>query len=106
MRSFCVNESERNDAKRHFVLKNSLFSILIQPATHFEMNFEQKCTDTLADFDNILQKIERDYKLYRILQLKTECHGNKQNISFNFSFISFGYFKLLFKNFIYVFFLI
>jgi hypothetical protein len=56
-RSFCLNKSEQNEAERHFVQQNALFSALIISTT----NFEQKYPDTLAELDNILQKVEIDY---------------------------------------------
>jgi len=57
--SFCMNGNEQNDAKRHFVLKKPLFSVLKPPTT----NFEWKLRDTLVVFDNIIQKNTRVYSL-------------------------------------------
>ncbi len=54
-----MNDSEQNEAKRHFVLKNIVF-IILNPSI---MNIERKCTKTLDVLDNILQKVTRVYSL-------------------------------------------
>ncbi len=60
--SFCMNDSEQNKAKRHFMLKKALILVLTLTATHFEWILE-KCADNLSEFFNSLQKVGRDYCL-------------------------------------------
>ncbi len=50
-----MNDSEQNETKRHLILKRAtIFSL--KPTQHlFFIDFERKCTDTLAELDNIVQ---------------------------------------------------
>jgi len=52
--SFCMNDSEQNETKRHLILKKAtIFSL--KPTHHpFLIDFERKRTDTLAELDNIV----------------------------------------------------
>ncbi len=40
--------NDRNEAKRHYVLKEPQFLVLIPPATHFGQILSEKCTENLA----------------------------------------------------------
>jgi hypothetical protein len=68
-----MNESETNESKRHFRLKNTPISVILLTTAQFERNFEEKCTDLFPELDNNLQKIARDLKSW------TESDGCKQN---------------------------
>jgi hypothetical protein len=68
-----MNESETNEAKRHFRLKNTPISVVLLSTAQFERNFEEKCTDLFPELDNNLQKIARDLKSW------TESDGCQQN---------------------------
>ncbi len=66
-----MNDSERDEANRHFMLKKPLLNL----PTQFWINFEQKWADTLAEWDDILQKIGMR------LQTCTESYSFKQNVT-------------------------
>jgi hypothetical protein len=42
------------------------------------MNFEQKCTATFAELDDIQQKVASDYSLAQNPTVDMECHSFKQ----------------------------
>jgi len=51
---------ERKSQETFYAQKGHIFHL--NPAHHlFCMNFEQKCTDTLAELDNIPQNVMRGY---------------------------------------------
>jgi len=54
-----MNGNERIEAKRNFVFKKHPIFSLNPIHCPFWKNFEQKCTKTLAEVDNILQKAAR-----------------------------------------------
>jgi len=54
--------SQQNDAKRHFMRKNVLFSVLILPTTHFEQILNEN-VHPLAQLHNITQKVGGDYNI-------------------------------------------
>jgi hypothetical protein len=49
------------------MLRNAVFLVLIIPTTHLK----QKCADSLAEVDNILQKVVRDYSIVPNLMVIT-----------------------------------
>jgi hypothetical protein len=61
-----TNITHRVEAKRCFVLKKDLFSILILPMIHFEWVLNEN-SQTLAELDNILQNVVRDYGFVKYL---------------------------------------
>jgi len=48
-----LNRYEQNEAKRHFVLQNALFSVSILLTTNFELNY----AEALAVVGSIVQKV-------------------------------------------------
>jgi hypothetical protein len=50
--AFCMNGSERNEAKRHFVLKKVLFYVLISSTAHFELILNENEQQTIIVQDN------------------------------------------------------
>ncbi len=102
--SFCLSDSEQNEAKKNVMLKKAVFSVLNLPTT----SFKWKCTDTLAELDNILQKVVTNYCSIKILHLLIDGQYRTKNIVkfcsislisliSNIGFISVTDFELKFK---------
>jgi hypothetical protein len=75
-----MNGSGQNEGKRHFRLKNALFSVLILLFYSFCTNH----TGTLAELNDILHKVEKITILYIIIQLQTVIDNIEQNMLSNF----------------------